>query len=100
MCVIIDRHDLYSVFKHDVALLEVLQSPPDRKPSFHRHFKVVFFFFLSTGEHLKGLQLAGVAQAHGEARFDDVYGCCRHPSDQLAIFSLLFLEEKIITNNL
>lgn len=62
--------------------------------------KLYFFFFLSTGEHLKGLQLAGVAQAHGEARFDDVYGCCRHPSDQLAIFSLLFLEEKIITNNL
>lgn len=66
MCVVIDRHDLHFVFKDDIALLEVFQGPPDRKPSFQRHLKVLFIHKLPSN------QKSAVAQAHDEARFDDV----------------------------
>lgn len=71
MCVIIDRDDLHSVFKDDVALLEVFYGPSDRIPSFHRHFDV-FFMFKIPFENSMSLQSHNLTEASFDGVINDV----------------------------
>lgn len=70
MCVIIHCHNLHSVFEDDVALLEIFQGPPDRKPSFHRHLNLFYIYKLPFNSKLR----VPVAKKSTltETRFDDV----------------------------